>query len=110
MEARKTRIGKMVSTLMALVLTFMFVLTPIETNAQTTRGALCTNCGIDQLVPHTTYSPWSNPAKNPCVHRYNYGMDWTYVRTKTITYKCPNCGEATVNRFTEYKTECHGYN
>lgn len=112
MKERNIRTGKAVSILMVLILTFMFVWMPTDVNAQTAtaRGSLCTNCGIDQLVPHTTYGPWYIYASTPCVHGYRYGNDLKCSRLKSILYKCPNCGEADSTQSTEYKTECQGYN
>lgn len=110
MKERNIRTGKAVSILMVLILTFMFVLMPIEVNAQTARGSLCTYCGMAELIPHTTYGAWNKYDSTPCVHGYRYGSDVKCSRKNVIIYRCPKCGEADSTQSTEYKTECQGYN
>lgn len=112
MVTRKLRTGKVVSTLMVLVLTFMFVVTPVKVSAQTTRAALCNDCNNGQMVIREQwYSKWSSPpAMNPCVHGHRQGDDWLYTRTKYIKYKCTYCGVQFTNTFEEIKRECHGFN
>lgn len=112
MEARKNRVGKVVTTMMALVLTFMFVLTPVEALAQTTRGDLCTTCNYGEMVKQPTkYTNWGTSTdKYPCFHGFKQGYDLIRMRYRIEGYKCNNCGEKIETWYTERERLCHGYN
>ncbi len=74
-----------VALLMVLVLVLSLSFATIA-NA----GALC-ECGGNIIYIGTTYTPWINIAP---------GED---ERTKTVTWRCTDCGEETINVQTEYR-------
>lgn len=112
MVARKLKVGKVVSALMAMVLTFMFVLNPISVNAQTTRGALCQNCNNGQMVLRgTSYGEWHSSGEQlPCIHGYVYGVDKIRTRSVIKTYSCNFCDVGFDQITEERMRECHGFN
>ena len=106
MVTRKLRTGKVVSTLMVLVLSLMFVLTPVEVSAQTTRGALCNDCNYGEIVVTTTYT--DNVVPVHCKH----GMIWDAEirRYRITTYRCTYCGlKSEERKLVSYTVECRGF-
>lgn len=109
MVASKPKIVKALSTLMALVLTFMFVLAPIEVNAQTTRAALCSTCNNGEMVRKPDeVGDYNFVTYQPCEHGYKGKTDSVYIRPRTIKYVCNNCGETTWRVIQEYSYICYG--
>ena len=109
MEGRKIRIGKAVSALMALILTFMFILTPVEAGTQTARGALCNECNYGEVVRKVTkYGDW-NTFRPDCTHGYTKGYDVVRHRLNKVSYLCNYCGRGTWDEELESTVTCYGY-